>query len=100
MVSYMMTDSSSDSEDDLFLLAAVALSLDFKQQRQTKDEDIRIEASVIFVASSVSVDLFHFCADWRGELSTRTKIGRVLNCATSFRPPDDATRRQATSCDI
>ena len=31
MVSWKMTDSSSESEDDLFLLAAVVLSLDFAQ---------------------------------------------------------------------
>ena len=38
MLSCMMNDSSSEYDDDLFLLAAVALSLDFAQQRQIRDD--------------------------------------------------------------
>ena len=45
----MTTDSSSDSEDDLFLLAVVVLSFDFAQSRQTEEEGIRIDVSAIFV---------------------------------------------------
>ena len=49
MVSCMTTESSSESEDDSFLLVALALSLDFAQLRQTKENDIRIEKSDIFI---------------------------------------------------
>ena len=45
----MTTDSSSDSEDDLFLLAVVVLSFDLAQSRQTEEEGIRIDVSAIFV---------------------------------------------------
>ena len=74
MVFCMMTDSSSESEDNLFLLAAFALSLNFAQERQTKEEDSRIEESAIFFLTfSLSVNLFHLCADWPGEPSTHRK---------------------------
>ena len=49
MMSFVMTDSGFESEDDSFVLAADAPSLDFAQCKQTKEEDIQIKESAIFV---------------------------------------------------
>ena len=66
MVNGLMTDSSSEVEDDLFLLAAVALSLDCAKKKKKRErerererkgqteEDILTEESTICVWPSVS----------------------------------------------
>ena len=64
MVCCVMKDSSSDSEFDLFLLAALALVLGFAQYSQMKEEDTWIEESVIFVLSSQCQSTSFTSARW------------------------------------
>ena len=84
MVPCMMTDSRSEIEGELFLLAAAALTFGIST---IKANDRRRHPSVklFCLTFSLSVDLFQLCTDWS---------------KASLPEPDTALYRHATRCDI
>ena len=103
----MMTDSSFDSEDDSFLLAAVALSLDFARPVIKANERRRLwnhtNPPYLFDLLGVSRPLLplpSFTSALIGQASfLPSEIERVLTCGAYFRPTDDSPHRRATRCD-
>ena len=96
LVSRIMTVSSSESEDNLFLLEDLVWILPNKGKRRKKTCESK---SLPFLFDrSVSVDFCHLCADWPGELSTCRN--RARSKLRNVSPPDEATHRLATHCYI
>ena len=74
MVTCMMTDSSSESEDNLFLLSAFALSFNFAQSKANEGRShSNWRVHHFWLTFSLSGDLFCLCADCPGKLSTHRK---------------------------
>ena len=98
MVFCVMTNSTSESEDDLFLLAAVALcfgvcAIKAIEPRRHSNERVR------HLCLPFRCQLTFFTSALIGQASFPTaEIERVLNCATCFQPPDEGPYRHATRC--
>ena len=92
-VQCMTTDSSSESEDDFFLLAAVALNFEAVQANESRRHSNR-RVSHFCLTFSVLVDLFRLYADWPDEHSTR----KIRTCPNLCDKLSDPWRRATSIC--